>query len=101
LGFCNLPGGAVPSKPRSTERKRQVPRRAQCQAAPAVPRRALEVAWIEFIDENGGGPGCGYARGNRRKDNPLVRTARVHQRVGGQPVREAKKSEKLGPLMFC
>jgi hypothetical protein len=30
-------------------------------------RKALEAAGIEFIDENGGGPGCGYESGTRRR----------------------------------
>ena len=60
-------------------------------------RHALEIAGIEFIDENGGGPGCGYGSGNRRNDNgcgsrrsrahrpDLVETART--RVDTQPAR--------------
>jgi hypothetical protein len=31
-------------------------------------RRALEAAGVEFIDENGVAPGCGYESGSRRRD---------------------------------
>jgi hypothetical protein len=27
----------------------------------------IEFSLIEFIDENGGGPGCGYESGTKRK----------------------------------
>jgi hypothetical protein len=35
--------------------------------------------------------GCGYGSGNRRKDNPLVRIAPVHQRVGRQLIPGAER----------
>jgi hypothetical protein len=31
-------------------------------------RRALETAGVEFIDENGGGPGVRLQKGHRKKD---------------------------------
>jgi transcriptional regulator with XRE-family HTH domain len=37
------------------------------QATLAVLRRALELAGVEFIDENGGGPGLRLRRGHRKK----------------------------------
>ena len=41
---------------KASEKKRYLPRRMR-QAALAVPRSAFELAGVEFIDENGGGPG--------------------------------------------
>jgi len=44
--------------------------------------RALEAAGVEFINENGGGPGVRLANGKKRpsREMPRVRTARLDRR---------------------
>ena len=45
------------------------------QATLLVLRQALESAGVEFIDENGGGPGCACASDKRRKDRTTLSRA--------------------------
>jgi hypothetical protein len=87
-----------PVQPRENDRYR---------AAPSVrrPQRCLDGRWrwpgSSSSTRTAAAPGCGNGSGNPRKDNPLVRTARVHQRSAGSTCTRRKKPKSVGRLMFC
>jgi len=74
--------------PKATEKKRLIPRRLRHQATLAMLRRALEVAGVEFIDENGGSPGVRLRKRQRAKP-PSDRCPARHRCASGECPRQS------------
>jgi hypothetical protein len=62
--FCIYKGLVFAARPRPTGPK---PRRLQIGAVFVMVHRAFEMAGVEFIDENGGGPGVRLRKPNQTK----------------------------------